>query len=108
MTAILNPDYVTLLKSYSKTPCHFYNNKHEVCRNREEGTRLIRNPTKSRVFNKSQGNDVTPNGYQIDHIVPLCLGGPDCPCNMQYLTISDHKIKTARDITACRFFKVQL
>jgi hypothetical protein len=44
-------------------------------------------------------------GYQADHAVPLCLGGPrvDIVSNLQWLTIEAHKRKTAEDIRLCRF-----
>ena len=41
-------------------------------------------------------------GYDIDHIVPLCAGGPDSPENMQWLAKSAHKEKTRRDVFDCR------
>jgi hypothetical protein len=43
-------------------------------------------------------------GYQVDHAVPLCLGGPrvDQISNLQWLTIEDHKRKTRRDVDLCR------
>jgi hypothetical protein len=34
-------------------------------------------------------------GYQIDHRVPLRKGGAYEPANMQWLSIEDHKAKTA-------------
>lgn len=34
-------------------------------------------------------------GYEIDHIIPLKLGGCDLVDNMQWLTIQDHKKKSA-------------
>ena len=40
--------------------------------------------------------------YHIDHIVPLCAGGPDHRSNMQWLTIEDHKAKTRIDVKTCR------
>jgi len=104
----LNPDYVLLLKKYKNDPCPFFNKKHSICKNVSQSGRIIRNPTALKDFNSANGNEFTPSGNQIDHIVPLCLGGPDCPCNMQYLKESDHKIKTKRDLTACNFFKVKL
>jgi len=60
------------------------------------------------AFNNSEGNVATPANRQVDHIVPLCLGGPDCPCNMQYLTPNDHAIKTKKDAAACKIFNVKL
>ena len=41
-------------------------------------------------------------GWQVDHIVPLCAGGPDTPQNMQWLAVEDHKAKTRQDIRYCR------
>ena len=43
-------------------------------------------------------------GYQVDHAVPLCLGGPkvDQISNLQWLSIEAHKRKTKRDIELCR------
>lgn len=32
-------------------------------------------------------------GYVVDHIIPLCGGGPDLPCNMQWQTIEAAKQK---------------
>lgn len=54
-----------------------------------------RNETNKKIFLQSQGYNETPYGYQIDHIIPLSEGGTDDPSNMQLLTISQHKSKTA-------------
>ncbi|MCM0666556.1 HNH endonuclease signature motif containing protein [Flavobacterium tyrosinilyticum] len=56
-----------------------------------------RNETNKKIFLRSLGYSETPNGYQIDHITPLSEGGTDDPSNMQLLTISLHKSKTARE-----------
>ena len=32
-------------------------------------------------------------GYIIDHVIPLCKGGPDLPANMKYQTTADAKAK---------------
>lgn len=40
-------------------------------------------------------------GYQIDHIIALCAGGTDEPCNMQWLTVEAHKAKTRNDLKLC-------
>ena len=42
------------------------------------------------------------HGWQIDHVNPLKCGGPDTPVNMQWLTVEDHKDKTAREAMLCR------
>src|SRR4051812_43063916 len=31
-------------------------------------------------------------GYVVDHVKPLCAGGPDHPSNMQWQTVRDAKI----------------
>src|SRR5205814_2142959 len=36
-------------------------------------------------------------GYVIDHIKPLCAGGPDHPGNMQWQTVADAKIKDRQE-----------
>lgn len=41
-------------------------------------------------------------GYQVDHIMPLCAGGADSPANMHWLSIEDHRRKTANDLRHCR------
>lgn len=41
-------------------------------------------------------------GYQVDHITPLKCKGADAPYNMQWLTVEQHKIKTAREAGQCR------
>lgn len=41
-------------------------------------------------------------GHDIDHIEPLCAGGPDVPGNMQWLTLEEHREKTRKDVYRCR------
>lgn len=41
-------------------------------------------------------------GYEVDHIVALCLGGPDTVKNMQWLAVKTHKAKTRVDVKQCR------
>lgn len=41
-------------------------------------------------------------GYQVDHTIPLCAGGPDKRENMFWLSIEDHKFKTFIDVRECR------
>lgn len=40
--------------------------------------------------------------HEVDHIVPLALGGAHCVKNLQILTIEDHRKKTAADNIAIR------
>jgi hypothetical protein len=48
-------------------------------------------------FLRSQGFNSVPEGYEVDHIIPLSQGGSDSPYNMQLLTVEQHKIKTAKE-----------
>lgn len=41
-------------------------------------------------------------GWEVDHVIPLCAGGPDTPANMQWLTIASHRQKTKGDVMRCR------
>lgn len=41
-------------------------------------------------------------GYEVDHMEPLCAGGPDTPENMQWLTHHEHRQKTRLDVLRCR------
>lgn len=38
-----------------------------------------------------------PEGYEVDHKIPLYAGGADSPSNMQLLTKEKHKEKTRND-----------
>ena len=55
-----------------------------------------------RAFLRQQGLELTPPGYEVDHIVPLCAGGADRPENMQLLTKRQHREKTREDLRLCR------
>ena len=44
-------------------------------------------------------------GYVIDHVQPLCAGGPDAPSNMQWQTLPDSKVKDAEERRQCRALK---
>lgn len=39
-----------------------------------------------------------PDGYEVDHIVPMFAGGPHTTANLQYLTPTDNKAKHRLDI----------
>jgi 5-methylcytosine-specific restriction endonuclease McrA len=36
-------------------------------------------------------------GWEVDHVKPLHCGGADIPANMQWLSVKDHKKKTAKE-----------
>lgn len=40
-------------------------------------------------------------GWEVDHVIPLCNGGPDTPANMQWLTVEAHREKTKVDVRTC-------
>jgi hypothetical protein len=41
-------------------------------------------------------------GWIVDHIIPLCAGGPDKRTNMQWQTVSDAKAKDREEYKQCR------
>jgi hypothetical protein len=41
-------------------------------------------------------------GYVVDHVVPLCAGGPDQPVNMQWQTVEAAKAKDRAERRTCR------
>ena len=50
---------------------------------------------------RSQGLTARPEGYEVDHSIPLCAGGADSPENMQLLTREQHREKTRHDLRWC-------
>ena len=40
-------------------------------------------------------------GYVIAYVVPRCLGGPDDPYNMRWLTVAEVKARIATDVSRC-------
>ncbi len=40
-------------------------------------------------------------GWIVDHVRPLCAGGPDIPANMQWQTIADAKAKDRLELAEC-------
>ena len=41
-------------------------------------------------------------GWEVDHIRPLCAGGPDHRSNLQWIRKEDHRFKTFVDVRECR------
>lgn len=56
-----------------------------------------RSETNKSKFLKSKGYDKVPDGYEVDHIIPLSEGGVDDPSNMQLIPKEQHAIKTANE-----------
>lgn len=40
-------------------------------------------------------------GWIIDHVIPLCAGGPDKPSNMAWQTVADAKVKDRAERKLC-------
>ena len=59
--------------------------------------KVKRNMTTRSHFLHSLGYDKVPEGYEVDHIIPLSLGGSDTEDNMQLITREQHRQKTARE-----------
>ena len=59
--------------------------------------KVKRSSTNKKKFLKNLGYHSVPDGYEVDHIIPLSQGGTDSPLNMQLLTIEQHDRKTARE-----------
>lgn len=41
-------------------------------------------------------------GFVVDHVIPLCAGGPDVQSNMQWQTVADGKVKDREERKMCR------
>jgi hypothetical protein len=62
---------------------------------RDDYGRIKRNPAAVREFKQQTGYTQGRTGYQIDHVTPLHHGGCDTSINMQWLSIEEHKRKSA-------------
>lgn len=78
---------------------------------REFGGQLSRTgerPTRSRAAkcaflrNVGYGDCRVPQGFVVDHIQPLCSGGPDSPSNMQLQPIGESRMKDKQEVRSCR------
>jgi hypothetical protein len=68
--------------------------------------KVQRSSSAKQGFLKNKGYTSVPNGYQVDHVIPLSQGGKDIPQNMQLITIEAHKQKTARERSQTSIYKV--
>lgn len=46
-------------------------------------------------------------GYIVDHVIPLCAGGPDAITNMQYQTIEAARLKDRAEARQCAALRRQ-
>ena len=66
-----------------------------------------RDPAQVREFRKTHPCPVTNKtkgacpGWVVDHVVPLCFGGPDTPKNMQWQQSAQSFTKDAFERQAC-------
>jgi hypothetical protein len=69
--------------------------------------RIKRDPKAVRIFRATVPCPATGKpekgcvGYVIDHVIPLCAGGPDKPSNMQWQTVEDAKRKDREERRIC-------
>ena len=69
---------------------------------------FARDPSQVRAFRKLNACPATKlytgacPGYVVDHIIPLCAGGPDAPRNMQWQTRAKSLIKDRLEWETCR------
>jgi hypothetical protein len=66
--------------------------------------KVERNSSARKEFLNNYGYEKVPEGYQVDHIVPLSKGGADQPYNMQLIPTKQHKAKTARERSSSTSF----
>lgn len=74
-------------------------------------TDSLRHASTVREFRKTHACPATGliqtscKGYVVDHIVPLCAGGPDTVDNMMYQTTADSYRKDVLERDICRRLK---
>ena len=61
-----------------------------------------RGTTAKRAFARATGYPHGRPGYVIDHILPLCLDGPDSVANLQWQTIAEGRVKDTYERQMCR------
>jgi hypothetical protein len=70
--------------------------------------KTYRDPAQRRAFMQSHPCPSTGKtkgrcpGYVVDHIKPLCAGGPDRPSNMQWQTVEASKDKDRIEREQCK------
>lgn len=87
-----SPNYSNYYKGYSTGfPKSSYSGEKYY---KSSGFPENRSSAQKEKFLRQQGLTDVPEGYEVDHIVPLSVGGVDDPSNMQLLPKSVHQQKT--------------
>lgn len=60
-----------------------------------------------RQFQKQTGFPKGRPGWVVDHIIPLCAGGPDVVLNMQWQTSAESYVKDKYERQICRSMRTQ-
>ena len=71
---------------------------------------ITRNPAVKQAFLIQQGfaDGTVPDGYEVDHVEALCLGGKDDPSNMRLTPKAEHATKTHQEMESLRMFRERL
>jgi len=74
-----------------------------ACRVRDRAGALVRSPERRCLFLRMTGHDScrVPDGFAVNHIVPLRCGGCDVPSNMELMTVADWKARTGPERLDC-------
>ncbi|CAM9948688.1 unnamed protein product, partial [Ectocarpus fasciculatus] len=65
----------------------------------------VASPTRQLLYDEQRGKctycdkEITPNpeDFDVDHIIPVSLGGPTCLSNLHLLSMTCHKAKSGRE-----------
>lgn len=66
-----------------------------------------RSHTAVEQFKKLSGFPHGRPGFVVDHVLPLCAGGPDTPANMQWQRRAESKVKDRYEVALCAAMKRQ-
>ncbi|MGS2761256.1 HNH endonuclease signature motif containing protein [Sinomicrobium sp. M5D2P9] len=88
------PSVCTSQETYKQDNTEYYSDRYYTT----TGKPMVkRSEANKRKFLASKSLTEVPEGYEIDHIIPLSEGGTDDPENMQLLTIAEHREKMAKE-----------
>jgi hypothetical protein len=59
------------------------------------------------AFEKATGYPHGRPGYVVDHVIPLCAGGPDVAANLQWQTTAASYVKDGFERALCAAMKTQ-